>query len=72
MKLTLKKYEQAKKIVAKAKSQQEVVKIWEDAMKKIGDLGNQRVVAVTIKDGKITTECELDETAPILKETEKK
>ena len=69
MKLTRKKYEQAKKIVADAKSQQEVIKTWDEAMKKLGDLGNQRVIAMTIKDGKITTECELDETAgrPILK-----
>ncbi len=74
MKLTLKKYEQAKKIVADAKAQQEVINTWDDAMKKLGDLGNQRVVAMTIKDGKITTECELDETAsrPILKADQEK
>lgn len=70
MRLTLRSYEKAKKIVAEAKSQHEVIKAWEDAIRKLGDLGNQRVIAMTIKDGRITTECELDETAnrPILKE----
>jgi len=74
MRLTVKAYEKAKKIVADAKAQQHVIKTWEESLKKLGNTGNQRVVAITTKDGKITTECELDETAsrPILKETEKK
>ena len=73
MRLTLKKYEQAKKAVEEAKSLLKVIKTWDEAIKKLGNLGNQRVVAMTIKDGKITTECEFDETAgkPILQEAEK-
>ncbi len=73
MRLTLKAYEKAKKVVADAKAQQQVIRTWEESLKKLGSTGNQRVVAMTIKDGKITTECELDETAsrPILKESEK-
>ena len=70
MKKTLQDYEKAKKGLQKAKAYQETVKAWESALKTIGDTGNQKVVAVTIKDGKIVKiECELDETAdrPILK-----
>lgn len=70
MRLTLKKYEQAKEAVEKAKAHLKVIKAWDEAMKKLGNLGNQRVIAMKISaDGKITTECEVDETAdrPILK-----
>jgi len=70
MRLTLKKYEQAKKAVEDAKAHLKTIKTWDEAMKKIGNTGNQKVVAMTIKDGRITTECEFDETAdkPILKD----
>ena len=69
MRLTLKEYEKAKKAVEDAKAHREVVKTWDDAMKKLGSVGNQKVVAISIKDGKITTKCEFDEAAgkPILK-----
>jgi len=68
MRITLKKYEQAKKAVEEAKAHLKTIKVWEEALKKLGNLGNQRVVAITFKDDQIKTECELDETAgkPIL------
>lgn len=68
MRLTLKKYEQAKKSVEEAKAHLKTIKTWGEAVKKIGHVGNQKIVAITIKDGRITTECEFDETAgkPIL------
>jgi len=68
MRLTLKKYEQAKRDVLKGKEAEKVVKRWEENLKRLGNLGNQRVVSMTIKDGQIKTECEFDETAgkPIL------
>ncbi len=64
MRLTRKKYEYAKKIVERAKAQLQTVKKWEDAMKQIGDVGNQRIVAIKFddKDGPITTECEMVKT----------
>lgn len=73
MRLTLQKYEKAKKSVEEAKVHLRIIKTWDEAVKKIGSVGNQRIVAIAIKDGKITTECELDETAdkPILKAAEK-
>ena len=73
MRLTLKEYEKAKKAVEDAKAHREVVKTWDDAMKKIGPVGNQKVLAISIKDGKITTKCEFDETAdrPMLQKAEK-
>lgn len=69
MRLTLKKVEQAKEAVKKGREAEKLVKTWNDAVKQIGDTGNLRVVAMTIEDGKILPECELDETAgkPILK-----
>jgi hypothetical protein len=69
MRLTLKKYEQAKEAVEKARESMKTIKAWDDAMKTIGDTGNQTVVAITIKDGRISTECEFNETAdkPIVK-----
>ena len=73
MRLTLKKVEQAKKDCKKAEAAAKVIKAWQEAVKKIGPIGNQKIVAITIKDGKISTECELDETAgkPILQQAEK-
>ena len=72
MKMTLEQVEKARKGLQKAKAYQETVKTWQDALKKIGDTGNQKVVAITINkdDGRIMKiECEVDETAdkPILK-----
>jgi len=69
MRLTLKKVEQANDAVKKGREAEKVVKTWDDAVKKIGNTGNLMVVAITIEDGKILPECELDETAdkPILK-----
>jgi len=70
VRLTLKKYEHAKKIVAEAKAEHETAKAWEAAMKKIGNTGNQKVVTIHFDDeGNITkVESQLDETAgrPIL------
>jgi hypothetical protein len=62
MRLTLKKYEQAKKAVEEAKVHQKVIKTWDEAVKKIGNLGNQRLVAVNFDDegNVLTTECDLN------------
>ncbi len=64
MRLTRKNYENAKKILEKAKAHLPTVKKWEEAMKQIGDVGNQRIIAIKFndKDGSITTECEMVKT----------
>ena len=75
MRLSLKKFEQAKKEVMKGKEAEKIVKDWQDAIKKIGNNGNGRVTVIIIDDdGTLTWECELDETAsrPILKADEEK
>ena len=60
MKLTLKKYEAAKKAVQELKVHQKTIRDWEEWIKKVGDAGEQRVTTINIDDksGKITTECE--------------
>lgn len=72
MRLTLKEYEQAKKAVERAKAHQKVMKKWDEALKKAGNLGDQKVVAMRLDDETgelLKMECEPDETAgkPILK-----
>lgn len=60
MRITCKSYEKARTVVAEARQQIQVVKAWEDAVRQIGNLGNQQLVAITLnKDGSIKTECEL-------------
>ena len=73
MRLTLKKVEQAKKTIREAKGLTEMVKTWNEAVKEIGDVGENTISVINIKDNKITFECEHDETAgkPILQAAEK-
>jgi hypothetical protein len=60
MRITRKSYEKARTVVAEARQQIQVVKAWEDAVRQLGGLGNQRLVAITLNgDGSIKTECEL-------------
>ena len=59
MKLSLKKYDAAKKAVGKLKIHQKTISDWEAAVNKIGDVGRQRIVSIEIKsDGTISTQCE--------------
>ena len=68
MRLTRRKYENSKKVVEKAKAHLQTVKKWEEAMKQVGDVGNQRIIAIKFNDknGSMTTECEMV-TTPELK-----
>ncbi len=60
MKIKRKQYEKALKVVEHAWEQLKIVKAWEDATKKVGDLGNQQIIAITVNDdGTIRTECEV-------------
>ena len=64
MRITVKNYEKARKTVERAHEQMKLVEAWDEAVKKLGDLGNQRLVAITIgDDGSVRTECELTGTA---------
>lgn len=65
MRITLKNYEKARKIVEQAKEQRKVVDTWNDALKQIGDLGNQKLVAIQIDgNGEIHTQCKLQPHGP--------
>lgn len=60
MRITRKAYEKARQVVAEAREQEKTVKIWEEALKRLGDIGNQELVAITVTDdGAVRTECEL-------------
>ena len=60
MRITRKTYEKACESVEAAREQLKVVKLWDEAVKRLGDLGNQQLVAITVNDdGGIRTECEL-------------
>lgn len=60
MRITLKSYKKACATVVAARDQLKVVKAWEGALRDLGDLGNQELVALTLKeDGSIQTECKL-------------
>ena len=60
MRITRKNYEKARKTVEAAREQMKLVKLWDEALKRVGDLGNQQLVAITVSDdGSIRTECEL-------------
>jgi hypothetical protein len=60
MRITRKSYERARAAVEEAREQIKLVKAWEDALRRLGNLGNQQLVAVTVsEDGSLKTECEL-------------
>lgn len=60
MRITRKNYEKARVAVEAAREQMKVVKAWDDAIRQLGNLGNQQLVAITVnEDGSIRTECEL-------------
>ena len=53
MRITQKNYEKARKIVEQAKEQVKVVHAWNEAVKKLGNLGSQKIVAVTVGDDSV-------------------
>jgi hypothetical protein len=60
MRITRKTYEKARTVVEKAREQIKLVKAWEDATRRLGNIGNQQLVAITVsEDGFVRTECEL-------------
>ncbi|WP_428305421.1 hypothetical protein [Lacipirellula sp.] len=60
MRITRKSYEKARAAVVEAREQIKIVKAWEDALRQLGSLGNQQIVAITIsEDGGVRTECQL-------------
>jgi hypothetical protein len=60
MRITRKKYENARAAVEAAREQLKLVKIWEETRRQMGDLGNQQLTAITVNgDGSVRTECEL-------------
>jgi len=59
MKISRSRYEKAKQMVKKMAFYQDTVQAWEEAMRRVGDVGDQTVVAIEITaDGKIKIECE--------------
>lgn len=59
MKISRSRYEKARRMLAEVASYQRTVQTWEEAMTRVGDVGDQTVVAIEItEDGKIKTECE--------------
>lgn len=60
MRITRKSYEKARAAVVEAREHVKVVKTWEDALRQLGNLGNQQLVAITVDDdGSLRTECQL-------------
>jgi hypothetical protein len=60
MRITRKTYEKARTVVEKAREQIKLVKAWEDAIRRLGNIGNQELVAITVSEGGVVkTECEL-------------
>ena len=72
MRITRKRYELHKREGEKAKEQmkkyEKTIRDWEDAVRKIGDMGNQIVLAINIDDetGAITTDCEIATAATVM------
>ena len=59
MRITRSRYESARKKLVKMTAYQKIKDDWEDAMKDLGDVGDQRVVAIELtKDGTIKAEFE--------------
>lgn len=60
VRITRKSYERARTVVEQAREQLRIVKAWEETVRRLGDLGSQQLVAITVNDdGSIKTECEL-------------
>lgn len=60
MRITRKQYDKAKVAVESAREQMKLVTVWNEALKRVRNLGNQQLVAITVNDdGSIRTECEL-------------
>ena len=60
VRITRKSYDRARTVVEQAREQIKVVKAWEEAVRRLGNLGSQQLVAITVnEDGSIKTECEL-------------
>ena len=57
MRITRKEYEKARANYEKLKGCVATVKKWEETVKNL-DVGGQKILAIKIQDGKITTECE--------------
>jgi len=58
MKITEKRYEKAKKDVEEARKLVKLVQQWEQAKKTVGN--NQKLIAVTVVNDEIRTECIMD------------
>lgn len=60
MRITRRAYEKAKVSVKAAQEQMKIVNAWNEATRQLGNIGNQKLVAITVnEDGSIRTECEL-------------
>jgi len=60
VRITRKSYEKARAVVEAAREQVKLVKAWEETVRRLGDLGSQELVAVTLEDdGGVRTECRL-------------
>lgn len=67
MRMTRKSYERAKVAVEEARQQIKIVKAWEDAVRRLGSLGNLQLVAITVnEDGSLRTECEVPQTQELV------
>lgn len=59
MKISRSRYEKARRMLAEVTSYQRTVQTWEEAIKRVGNVGDQTVVAIEItEDGRIKIECE--------------
>jgi hypothetical protein len=60
VRITRKNYEKARKAVEAALEDAKTVKLWEDTVARLGNLGSQELVAITVSHGGVVrTECEL-------------
>ena len=60
MRITRKGYEKARRTIELARDQAKIVRTWEEAVARLGNLGSQELVAITVSDdGVVRTECEL-------------
>lgn len=58
MRITRKSYEKARRTIELAREQTKIVRAWEEAVARLGNLGTQRLIAIIVnEDGSIKTEC---------------